>query len=370
MRRFYPILLLPILVLCSCATTKVAQPVLTARALTYTSVDHHGAPLTLSGRLTIPTGSTPRGVMLIPHGTYTSSEEAPSGKSMYEERFFGRDYVLVMPDYIGYGVTKDSLHPYLCGELTAQNCVDMLLAVRDLLDSMQTPMLTDSITIVGYSQGAAVALWTHRLLDERYADRLPVKICFAGSGPYDVASEFDLSVRNNRTGMPVTIPMLTMGVNKVYDLRLQRSDLFTPATEKVYNKYVLGKKHGFIHVFFHTPNHRLSHWLTKAGRDKKQPATQRVYEGLLRASLVHYPVDAHPIGQEVICYPWRPKATTYILHSTNDNIVSFYNSEHLRRCWGELPNVTYDFGRYGSHIKSYYQRFIPFVCERLGVNPE
>ena len=92
----------------------------------YPSVDQFGKPIELSGRLTTPPDSA-KGIILLLHGTYTSNDEIPSNKPMYEEKWFAQDYVLVMPDYMGYGATKDSIHPYLCGELTAQQNIDMLL---------------------------------------------------------------------------------------------------------------------------------------------------------------------------------------------------------------------------------------------------
>lgn len=341
--------------------------VCSAQGMVYPSVDQFGGALELSGRLSIPEGDTARGVMLLLHGTHTSNHEVPSNKPMYEERWFGKEYVLVEPDYMGFGSTVDSLHPYLCGALTARHCVDMLLAVRAILDSMQVKMQTDSITIVGYSQGGAAALWTYRLLEEEYASSLPVKACYAGSGPYDVASEFDVSVQHNHTGMPITVPMLVLGTDMAYNLHLDPKDYFTRATDKVVKKYIREKKVGYVHVWFRTPVHQLSYWLTKQGRDKSQPATQRIYEGLLRSSLIHYPVDEHPVGQDSICPSWRPKAATFIFHSTNDDIVGFHSSEHLHRCWGEAENIHYEFGKYGGHMQS-YQLFMKRVCEELGVD--
>ena len=337
----------------------------TEQVVLYPSVDQFGKPLELSGRLTAPADSA-KGIILLLHGTHTSNEEVPSNKPMDEEKWFAQDYVLVMPDYMGYGATKDSIHPYLCGEFTARHCVDMLLAVRPMLDTMAVKIETDSIIIFGFSQGGATAVWCLKLLEERYAEQLPVKACYAGGGPYDVASEFDHCVQKNKTGMPVTIPMLVLATNMAYQLGLDTKDYFTKATEKIEKRFVREKKQGFVSVWFRTPVHLLSHWLSKKGRDKSQPATQRIYEGLLRSSLVHYPIDDHPVGQEIICPSWRPKAKTYIFHSTNDNVVGFHNSEHLRRCWGELENVRYEFDKFGSHMKS-YQRFSKTACEELGI---
>ena len=166
--------------------------------LYYTSVDQHGDSLTLSGKIYMP--EHPKGIILLPHYTIASNDEVPSTGGSGEERFLCNDYVLIMPDYIGYGVTRDRVHPYLHGELTARNTVDMLLASRAAVDSMlqaTTPachLTVDTISVVGFSQGGATALWVLKLLEQNYADRVHVTGCYAGSGPYDVAATYDVAV--------------------------------------------------------------------------------------------------------------------------------------------------------------------------------
>lgn len=346
-------LIVPLL-LASCLCCHAAVHV-SEHVLRYLSVDQRGDSLVLSGKVTVPQGKSPRGIILITHYTIYSATEAPSVvpvKSNNEAKPFYKDYVLVMPDYIGYGATIDSAHPYLNGELTAQNCVDMYLASQQLLDSLHTDIATDSLYVVGYSQGGATALWTLRLLEEQYADRLTVKGCFAGSGPYDIAATYDYAVANNDAGLPVIIPMLLMGTSVSYGLDLQQEDFFTPALSKAYETLIEPKEKGLVTIFFRMPNSRLDYWMTAYGRDKSMPQTRRMYEGLLKFSLVHYPVDNHPLGGQVICPEWRPKAPTLIFHSTTDNVVSFFNAEHLYRCFREQPNIRYDFGNYGDHLRS------------------
>ena len=337
---------------CSYAAVPVSEYV-----LRYGSIDQRGDSVVLSGKLSIPLNQTPRGILLIPHYTICSAKEAPTAKSVAsnnESKPFCKDYILVMPDYIGYGITSDSVPPYLHGALTAQNCVDMYFAAQKFMDSLQTAFPTDTLTIIGFSQGGATALWTLRLIEEQYADHLTVKACFAGSGPYDVAATYDYAVAHNDAGMPATIPLLVMGTSVAYDLDLQQNYFFTPQLSRVYNKSIVPKQKGITSLFFKMLNGRLTHWLTAEGRNKSLPQTQRLYDGLLRSSLIHYPLDNHPVGQQVICPDWRPKAQTYIFHSTTDNVVTFCNAGHLQRCFGDAPNIRYDFGNYGDHLRSLY----------------
>ena len=334
--------------------------------LLYQSVDQHGDSLTLSGKVTVPT-KEPKGVILIPHYTIASNDEVPSNSDKGEQQYFRDDYILVMPDYLGYGASRDRVHPYLHGELTARNCVDMLLAAQPVIDSLvvesgkwKVESSIDTISILGYSQGGATALWILKLLEEEYADRIHVKACYAGSGPYDVAATYDVAIAENKVGMPMVIPMLVMGTSEAYDLNLQRDIFLTPYMDSLYDDYVTSKSHKFTELYFKMLNHKVSHWLSEKGMDLSQPETRKLYEGMLRSSLVHMTTDPN----ERVCPDWRPKTKVYVMHSYKDGIVTFRCAESLRQCWGNLENVTYDFGNYGSHLRS-AKRFYKVVKKKL-----
>ena len=318
----------------------------------YPSVGPRGEAITLSGKVSVPMNKQPKGIILLEHYTISANSEAPSQGWTGDAKTFRDDYVMVIPDYIGYGVTKNRVSPYLDGALTARNSVDLLLAARPVIDSLRAGVYSDSIYVIGYSQGGAAALWTLKLLEEQYAERFHVKACYAGSGPYDVATTYDLAVAGDKIFMPLTIPLLVLGTSEAYGLNLQRKDFFTPAMDKYYDELMASKQLPVMTIALRVPVYRLSYWLTADGRDKSQPETQRLYRGFLRSSLVHYPIDSHPLFQDSICQPWRPKAPTHVFHSTKDDIVPFSNAAHLRRCWSEAPNITYDFGYYGNHFSA------------------
>ncbi len=328
----------------SVTTMAARQPDIQKHVLYYRSVDQHGDSLTLSGLVSLPANNAPKGVVFVPHYTISAKSEAPSVKPTSEAKYLGEEYVLIMPDYIGYGVTEDRIHPYLHGELTARNCVDMIIAAQPMLDSMQLNIPIDSIYIVGYSQGGASAIWTLKLLEEQYSDRIHVKRCFIGAGPYDVAATYDEAIRTNRVGSPLVIPMLVIGTGEAYDVPIDRSRFFTPAMEKKYVKYIRDKEYGIVTIFFKTLNHKVSHWLTPAALDKNHPDTQRFYRLLQRSSLVG----------DTFCSDWTPQAPLYVFHSTTDDIVTFRCAQNLQRCYPNQPNITYDFDDYGSHLRSSY----------------
>lgn len=318
----------------------------------YPSIDQNGDSLMLSGKICVPTKNKAKGIILIPHYTITSNAQAPSNKPTGEAQFFQDDYVLVMPDYLGYGHTKHLEHPYLAGELTAHNCVDMLLSLPSALDTLHLGISYDTLYIVGYSQGGASAVWTLKLLEEQYADRFHVVACYAGGGPYDVVAAYDLALEQKKVFMPIVVPMMVVGTDAAYNLHLDRESFFTPATQKIYTKYVANKEYSTSQLFFKFTNHRLSYWMSALAMDPSQPETKRLYEGFKRSSLVRYPINEKVADREIICPNWIPKAELYIFHSKNDNVVTVRCAEHLHRCLPDLPNITFDIKNYGSHTQA------------------
>ncbi len=47
-------------------------------------------------------------------------------------------YVVMLPDYIGYGSTKNMEHPYCAYNLIAGSVVDMMKAVREFCDEQKS----------------------------------------------------------------------------------------------------------------------------------------------------------------------------------------------------------------------------------------
>ncbi|MBO4250647.1 MAG: hypothetical protein J5884_05250 [Paludibacteraceae bacterium] len=347
-----------------CLCVQLAAAKMYEQVVLYPSVDQHGDSIILSGKVSVPLNKSPQGIILLSHFTIGADKEAPSRCQLYEQKQLGEDFILIMPDYIGYGVTADRFPPYLHGALTAQNCVDMLPSALRILDSLQVGIALDSLYVMGFSQGGAAALWTLKHLEEHYADRYYVKCCFCGSGPYDVAATYDVGAETNKAALPMSVPLLVMGTSEAYDLNLARGYFFTRRMNKLFDPLIASKRYKILNLYLRMPQHRLDYWLNPAARDKNQPETRRLYEGLMRSSIVHFPMDDSLVGADTICPDWTPQTPLYVFHSYKDEIVPFVNAEHLQRCMSELPNITYDFGDFGGHLQSAYT-FIQHVKEKL-----
>ena len=332
-------------------TIRASSPKVVEQVVLYQSVGPRGDTLLLSGWISVPVAKQPKGLILLAHYTIGANDEAPSMGKAFEARYFRNEYILVMPDYIGFGSTRDRMMPYLDGALTARNCIDMLQAATPLIDSIRPGTCTDSIYVCGFSQGGAVALWITQLIEAEYADRWHIKKCFAGSGPYDVATTYDVAVNTNKVGLAMSVPLLILGTDEAYDLHLERDFFFTPELIAAYEQHMVQKNENVLSLALHMNRHRLDYWMTAQGRDKTLTQTQRLYTGFMRSSLVHFPMKSEEFAQDTIC-PNVPKTSIFVFHSTQDDVVDFQNAAHLYRCWSDAPNIRYDFGRYGNHLQS------------------
>lgn len=146
----------------------------------------------------------PEHVILVTHCTVTSDAQRPTtyGLTSLASDFavavnkwagysaFGTDCLVIVPDYEGYGSTKDRVHPYLSREVQAKQCVDAACWGQAWFNTNTGHHLKDNWTIVsvGYSQGGAVSAASYRWwLDHPemhwVLPRWTGAIC--GDGPYD-----------------------------------------------------------------------------------------------------------------------------------------------------------------------------------------
>lgn len=151
------------------------------------------------------------------------------------------DFV-VMPDYEGYGETKTHAHPYLYQELTARQVLDGAWAAHyaylhdPALQNYRLKFRSDWRTVVcGYSQGGAVAMATHRFIEQNHLDnelRFTGSIC--GDGPYDPMATLMYYVKNDlekkTMSMPVVLPLIVKGMidSNPYMRTRKASDYFNP----------------------------------------------------------------------------------------------------------------------------------------------
>lgn len=213
--------------------------------LTYTSVDAHNRPITLSAVLYYPTQTngtasykTIKYIFLNNHATITDDASSPSGggSAMGQVSYMtSEDALVVCPDYIGYGDSQSVIHPYMCQTLTARNVVDCLkAAIADA--KTKTSFAANYYTInCGYSQGGGVAMAVARYLeteaDEATQRLVNLRGSICGAGCYQQTLIFDDYEQRTSIDYPIYLPFVLQGMKEVYGESCMRdidlADCFT-----------------------------------------------------------------------------------------------------------------------------------------------
>ncbi len=297
----------------------------------YLSVQPGGDTVWVSGKVILPYGRELKGIVLASHFTIGSNREAPSESCPYESIFATKGYAVAMADYVGFGISVERTHPYLVWRSAAGTMTDFAKALPNLLAYYGYSYPREIISY-GYSEGAPVALGVAERVEQTMPD-WQLRAVYAGAGPYDVAATYDYCVGQDSTGIPCAIPMLVMGTSAGYGLNLCKEDFFSEPLASHYEEWVESKQYTVNQIDALLQSNRLSRVMTVEGRDKTQPETARFYSALQRSSLLGY----------------VPQCQTYLFHSTEDDMVPFVNSEHLRGSISDSTQVTFDFSPYGTH---------------------
>lgn len=312
----------------------------------YWSTDPQGDSLLVSGRVCLPKRRYLNGIMIACHYTMTSDAEVPSNALSMESLFTMKGYAVIMPDYVGYGLSRDEVHPYLHWRSAAQTAVDLLNCMPELLDYYGYSYPVD-VVVAGYSQGGAVALGVTRMLEELDSTWMVRKL-YAGAGPYDPAGTYLYSMERNEMGIPAAIPLIVMGLNDAYDLGFELKDFFLEPLLSNYDEWVRSKEFTVEEINHLMGSTIMTELMTEEALDLDSPQADVLYEVLLWNSNVGYDL----------------RAPAYFLHSLDDEVVPILNTINLQEQMPDENGKTYDYDYYGSHMETSVP-FMKYVYQNL-----
>lgn len=315
----------------------------------YWSQTPQGDSLLVSGRVYLPKNRILNGIIVANHYTMTSDEEVPSNRVSMEMIYLLKGYAVIMPDYVGYGLSRDELHPYLHWRSAAQTAMDLLNCMPELLDYYGYSYPKD-VVVTGYSQGGAVALGVARMIEENYhqENEWTVRKLYAGAGPYDPAGTYLFSMERNEMGIPAAIPLIVMGLNDAYELGFTLDEFFLDPLLSNYEDWVVSKEYTVGQINQLMGSTIMSELMTEDALTLDSPQADMLYEVLLWNSNVGYDLQA----------------PAYFLHSLEDEVVPLLNSINLEAEMPDKEEKTFDFDYYGSHMEASVP-FIQYVYQDL-----
>jgi len=310
---------------------------------TYLSLDKDYNPITLSGKVLVPADGQFERYILVSHYTIGSNSEAPSNCFPLEGMLCSLGYAVICPDYIGYGITADKIHPYLVMELTAMNVVDMYYAVKNYFEFVGLRPKHDDIYLMGYSQGGATTMAVEYMIEELYnpyggeSYYIPIRRVFAGGGPYDVKATYDRFVQTDHADYPVAVPLVLQGMIEGNGLDLEMSSIMQPWLCEKVDEWVNSKKFTTNQLNQLIGTKVTHEMLTETGMNVQSKEVSELYKAM--------------VANSIVSYAWSPQAPVYILHSMDDETVTYLNATNAKQKWSE-SNIKYNFGHYGGHVKT------------------
>lgn len=276
--------------------------------ITYHTVDVDGEPMLVSGALLVPQGSEPLPMLSFQHGTLANASEAPSlFQSAYTDQlmvFASMGYNTALPDYIGYGASANSEHPYEHRASLATATRDMIRASYEYfkVENLKDP--DDRLFLSGYSEGGFATMAAIKLMQEEHSDEFQVTAATLGAGAYNktATAEYVISSDENQEYINTFVWVLDV-YNRIY-----------PQLQRPYSHY------------YNEP------WATQIEQNGVFTPIELNPSLLFRSEFVTSVLDGTDIEMlETLadndCYNWKPEFPIRLYHGDADRLVPYLNSQ-------------------------------------------
>ncbi len=196
--------------------------------LTY-KTNWKGKQIEASGTLAIPKNmATTPSIISAQHGTIFKDTDAPSN---FPATFSGFEicaaagYITVIPDFIGYGVSKDTVHPYYIQQYSGTAVVDMINAAKIYLNR-QKVVFSNRLFLIGYSEGGYVTMAAQKEIETHPEHNLTLTAAAEGAGGYDLTGMLSAVATTPSYNNPSYLALILQSYNTTYGWNRPWTDFF------------------------------------------------------------------------------------------------------------------------------------------------
>jgi alpha-beta hydrolase superfamily lysophospholipase len=141
------------------------------------------------------------------------------------ELFASAGFVTAIPDFIGFGVSKNVVHPYYDQQHSGTAVVDMLKAVKYYLKK-ENVASSNRLFLLGYSEGGYVTLAAQKEIESQPSHNLSVTASAAGAGGYDINGMLTTIISGSTYSEPSFLAYVLQSYNTTYSWNRPYSDFF------------------------------------------------------------------------------------------------------------------------------------------------
>ncbi len=280
-----------------------------------------GKAIEASGLMCVPQAAGKFPVICFQNGTNTVDAYAPSNfplNTQYQmiEIIASMGYVVLIPDYPGFGASAGKPHPYLIREPTVRAVTDMIRAAKEAGGNLIKDIEADNLlAFIGYSQGGWATMALHKAFETEYGNEFELAGSVCGAGPYDITYLFSSMINTDVYPMPVYIGYIV----NAYSYYKQFTNPVTDILNEPYATSLAGLYNGKLD--FSQINAQL---------------TTSVQALVNSSFLAGFSTDAHyeSVRNAMVLNsiaPWHTTKPLYLIHGGNDTQVNpqvteyFYN---------------------------------------------
>lgn len=174
-------------------------------------------------------------ILSFQNGTNTVLKDAPSENPTSDdmqmiESLAATGFIVVIPDYIGFGEADNLPHPYLDAKSMTQSVLDMIRATKELSsDANIVAKPTKDLFLFGYSQGGWVTLQTQKSIEKNYSSEFNLVASSCGAGPYSIEYMTDYVLAKDTYPMPYFLAYVINSYINIGSITNPLTDFFQPA---------------------------------------------------------------------------------------------------------------------------------------------
>ncbi|MEL0008771.1 MAG: lipase family protein [Flammeovirgaceae bacterium] len=279
--------------------------------ITYNTT-YKGQNIKASGLVAFPDTYQGMPILNFNHGTTSLHADAPT-EDLIQYSFFSNaasaGYIFVIPDYLGFGVSDNIVHPYYRSDITGQTIVDMIRAAKELA-AIEGYNFNGDVFLSGYSEGGFATMSAHYNMEKNNYSGLNLVASAPASGGYDITGMLDYFISKETYHVPYYIAYVAMGYKTSYDWSLPLSSIFNEPYASIIPEYFNGKYSGY------EINSVLSY-------DMSELLTSNFINNIFTDTDLKIIVDAF---EENSLDQWIPKNKMIMYHGTDDITVPYQNS--------------------------------------------
>lgn len=256
-----------------------------------------------------------KGIILYSHSSMAANSESPSVTDNYMMALFATaGYVVVCPDYLGFGASQHYPQYFMNRESTALQAIDMLKQVRSWF-STNGVTVGDKLYNIGYAEGGNAALAIERLAEEQYSSEIQFTKTYSGAGAYDIDATYRNMVSTNEMTSPSLLSFIITGIDNANNMNLDYTQIFKGQLLSQYTDLLYSKNYTMDQITAKIGSTKFTDVYSSEMADTTSTLSLKLRQEMKNNSLVS---------------GWKYTGTPIMLfHSTEDTVIPSLNTTEM-----------------------------------------